>query len=416
MTSAGVKVFVFQYRWDGKVRRLRIGRYGSVTPTEARRRAEIARGEIAAGRDPVGDATAARAAAAEDAARAAERKAADAFTVEALMVLWEEERLAHRKPRYKREAVRTLRVSLPGLLGRPAAEVDAATFRSELAKVTKRTARTAGGMAKGPPPLQGAPGITMQRRARAYAHAMFAWGVRSALVPSNPVSAVHVEGKNASRARVLTDAEIGEAWRAAGRMGWPWGPYFRVLLLTLQRASETSGMRWPELSEDRAQWTLPGERTKNGKPHIVHLPAPVREILAAAPRIAAGPGLAASPFVFTTTGEAPVSGYSHAKTRLDNLILAERLQAPGRGGEPPQQQEHWTLHDFRRTGVTVMARLGVRVEVADRILNHVGGAVTGVAAVYQRHEWLAERAEAADQWARHVLACAERAPGGGGGG
>ena len=59
---------------------------------------------------------AARNAAAKDAARQAEQKAADAFTFEALMTLWAAERLAHRKPAYQREAVRSLRVNLAGLL------------------------------------------------------------------------------------------------------------------------------------------------------------------------------------------------------------------------------------------------------------------------------------------------------------
>jgi hypothetical protein len=54
--------------------------------------------------------------------------------------------------------------------------------------------------------------------------------------------------------------------------------------------------------------------------------------------------------------------------------------------------------------VTVLARLGVRWEVADKLLNHVQGAIRGVAAIYQRHEFLAEREAALGAWAAHVLA------------
>ncbi len=169
-------------------------------------------------------------------------------------------------------------------------------------------------------------------------------------------------------------------------------------------------MRWPELAPDGTHWTLPGGRTKNGKPHIVHLSASAREIVAAAPRIATGPDLTPSVFIFTTTGKAPISGFSHAKTRLDNLTLTERIKTGEARGEPSKNLEPWRLHDLRRTGVTAMALLEVRQEIADRILNHVGGTVTGVAAVYQRHEWLAERAQALDQWAEHVQACAEPEP------
>ena len=62
----------------------------------------------------------------------------------------------------------------------------------------------------------------------------------------------------------------------------------------------------------------------------------------------------------------------------------------------------WRLHDFRRTIVSGMARLGVPPHVADKILNHQAGTISGVAAVYQRHDFLLERKEALDRWNSHV--------------
>jgi hypothetical protein len=49
-----------------------------------------------------------------------------------------------------------------------------------------------------------------------------------------------------------------------------------------------------------------------------------------------------------------------------------------------------------------MATLGIAPHVADKILNHQGGTISGVAAVYQRHDFLAERKEALEKWAAHV--------------
>jgi vacuolar-type H+-ATPase subunit E/Vma4 len=49
-----------------------------------------------------------------------------------------------------------------------------------------------------------------------------------------------------------------------------------------------------------------------------------------------------------------------------------------------------------------MARLGVPPHVADKILNHQAGTISGVAAVYQRHDFLSERKEALDRWGAHV--------------
>jgi hypothetical protein len=49
-----------------------------------------------------------------------------------------------------------------------------------------------------------------------------------------------------------------------------------------------------------------------------------------------------------------------------------------------------------------MARLGVAPHVADKILNHQSGTISGVAAVYQRHEFLRERKDALELWGAHV--------------
>ena len=49
-----------------------------------------------------------------------------------------------------------------------------------------------------------------------------------------------------------------------------------------------------------------------------------------------------------------------------------------------------------------MARLGTAPHVADKILNHQAGTISGVAAVYQRHDFLAERREALEMWGNHV--------------
>jgi hypothetical protein len=49
-----------------------------------------------------------------------------------------------------------------------------------------------------------------------------------------------------------------------------------------------------------------------------------------------------------------------------------------------------------------MARLKIAPQVADKVINHQTGTISGVAAVYQGHEFLAERKEALDRWGKHV--------------
>jgi integrase len=62
----------------------------------------------------------------------------------------------------------------------------------------------------------------------------------------------------------------------------------------------------------------------------------------------------------------------------------------------------WVIHDLRRTAVSGMARLGVAPHIADKILNHQSGSISGVAAVYQRHDFMEERRAAIDVWGRHM--------------
>ena len=148
-------------------------------------------------------------------------------------------------------------------------------------------------------------------------------------------------------------------------------------------------MAWHHVDLDRHLWLIPPEHSKNGKPHIVHLSDQALCVLREVPRTGT--------LVFSFDGTTQFQGYSKAKKRLDHVS--------GVSG--------WTLHDLRRTVVSGMARLGVAPHVADKILNHQSGTISGVAAVYQRHEFLSERKEALHRWAQHVAnltASAVRSP------
>ena len=53
-----------------------------------------------------------------------------------------------------------------------------------------------------------------------------------------------------------------------------------------------------------------------------------------------------------------------------------------------------------------MARLGVRLEVTEKLLNHVSGSIGGIVGVYQRHEYMEEMCEALSRyetWLSHIL-------------
>jgi integrase len=237
---------------------------------------------------------------------------------------------------------------------------------------------------------RGAPGI--ERRAdgptESRARAMF--GCLSKLfgrllqqrrIETNPCASVHRPEAAQARDRVLTRDEVAQFWTATDKVGEPFGAALKLLLLTGARLNEVSRMTRAELNDDGI-WSIPGARTKNRKPHIVPLPPLARDLLAGLPRIEGG-------WVFTTTGDTPVSGWSKIKTRLDGLM-----------GDVPA----WRLHDLRRTAATTMAEIGVAPHIVEAVLNHISGAKASVAGVYNRAAYAAEKKAALERWAAHIEA------------
>ena len=224
-------------------------------------------------------------------------------------------------------------------------------------------------------------GAVSANRARAALSAMFSWAMRRGLHDSNPVIGTE-KRKERSRDRTLKDDELSRIWNALGANDYD--DILRLLLLTGQRAGEIGGLRWSEIDFDEGLISLPAHGTKNGHPHSFPMSKPVRDILKAQPE--------SREFVFGR-GKGGFSGWNGlTKRELDKRIA--------RAGQP---LPHWTLHDLRRTFATGLQRLGVRLEVTEAILNHVGGSRAGVTGIYQRHDWATEKRQALDAWAAHVL-------------
>ena len=143
------------------------------------------------------------------------------------------------------------------------------------------------------------------------------------------VSAFRRRRPKRARDRVLSDDELRLVWKAADRMGWPFGRFIQTLMLTVQRRDEVAGMRRPEIKEGGNLWTISGERTKNGTAHDV----PLSDAAQADPDGGASPGGSALRVHYD--GETPISGYSKAKERLDAIMLEiAREEALARGDDP----------------------------------------------------------------------------------
>jgi integrase len=238
---------------------------------------------------------------------------------------------------------------------------------------------------------------------------LFNWAVDREIIAVSPVARMKRPTVEKERSRTLSDEEVSLFWLGCDRLAWPFGPICKFLLLTGQRRTEVAGMRWSEINLEKRLWTIPRERAKNDREHVVHLSDLAVEIIEALPRFtkirndAEGKGTEVG-LVFTTTGETHVSGYGRAKERLDKHMLdlfREELARAEKDADKAAVGE-WILHDLRRTAATGMAKLNIAPHVVDRILNHVSGTIRGVAAVYNRHAYLEERKAALDAWGRYA--------------
>jgi integrase len=245
---------------------------------------------------------------------------------------------------------------------------------------------------------------------------LFNWAVEREIIPASPVVGLKMPTAETARDRALTDEEIRHFWIGCDKLGWPFGPMFKLLLLTAQRRDEVGGVEWSEIELSKGVWAIPREKAKNNRAHEVHLSELAVEIVDDLPKISRprgdGAGSEPSPYLFTTNGERPVSGFSKAKERIDKhmlQLLRAELEEPGKDPEKAEI-EGWILHDLRRTAATGMARLYIAPHVVDRILNHVSGTIRGVAAVYNRHAYLEERKAALEAWGRYVEGLVRPAP------
>jgi integrase len=224
------------------------------------------------------------------------------------------------------------------------------------------------------------------RAIHATLNTVFNWAVAEQHIAVSPMATLSKSrhGKPQDRERTLDAEEIRALWSALDEIGWPFGPIGKLLLLTGQRAGEVVGMRHSEL-RDAGRWTLPSDRTKNGRAHTVYLSPQALEIIDALPRVD-------DTFVFTTTGKDPVTGFSIAKARVDKMMAAalDRPLTP------------WVWHDLRRTTATGMAENGTAPHIVESVLNHVSGHKAGIRGVYNRAAYGPAREAAMNSWGKHI--------------
>jgi integrase len=368
ISYSGTKAWFVMTRVDGKLIRVTLGRYPTLSLAEARDAARQAIEQAKAGNDP-------REVHAE-ARRQKEQERRTTFGGIAELFI-QRHVVRNLRPNTAREYRRILQgPDTQDWQPRPISSITKADVVDLLHRIEAR----------------GSPAAA--NRALAYLSKFFNWCLEQDHLTASPTIRVRALTSTRSRERVLSPEELAWIWK--GLDGWTstFAALFTILLLTGQRRAEVGGMRWHELRDvgtGRAVWELPASRTKNRQAHLVPLAPEVQVILA---------GLSQTgPLVFTSRSSTSISGFSKAKATLDERITALRRQA----GLAPLPA--WTLHDLRQTMVTMMnERLGIAPHIVEAVVNHTSGpSKRGVAGVYNRAIYLDERRRALEAWAKYVI-------------
>ncbi len=362
---SGRKSWALRYRLAGKTAKFTLGSWPDLDVTDVRSEAVMALKQIAQGAHPL-----------------AARRTAEAYTVDSVVADWfKRDQDGNRTVEEVRRAFK--KDILPAWGNRPIASITRPDVIAVLDAIADRGARV------------------QTRRVHAYLHRLFRWSVGRGIIAANPVADLPKPGAEIPRDRILSDDELARVWRAASTLAYPFGPAFRLLILTGARRSEIVSLSWDEVDEEAGAIHLNGVRTKNGKPHSIPLSKPALTIVDGLPHI----GRASNGYVFTTTGRKPVGTISKAKALLDEL--AAGIDGAGKTLDEPERIVPWRTHDLRRTVATNLQRLGTRLEVIEAVLGHVGGSRSGIVGVYQRYSFDDEARRALDAWGRRVTELVE---------
>ncbi len=225
-------------------------------------------------------------------------------------------------------------------------------------------------------------GIGAARATLQHIHRLFEFAMGRELINGNPAHKLRRPDfkKNGDAGRALTDDELKAIWKAAGQMGYPFGPYIKMLILTGQRRTDWANAQRREIDTQQRTLTIAAARYKSRREHIVPLVGTAWDIVDRLPTWAGGD------FLFSTReGKVPINSFSRAKARLDNLA----------GPLAP-----FTIHDFRRTVETRMAALGIVQEHRDAVIGHKRSSLQQI---YNKYEYINEKRTALETYSAHLM-------------
>lgn len=208
----------------------------------------------------------------------------------------------------------------------------------------------------------------------------FNWCIKRRMVEHNPTMGLS-KFATTPRSRVLTNRELKAIWHAAEAIGGHYGKIVKLLILTGQRKSEIANLQTSYVSDNTI--CLPTTLTKNKREHQFPVGKLAVSVLASAET---GGTDMLFPVRYAKETTKSFNGWSKSKAELDELSGVK----------------NWVLHDLRRTFATRLAEMGVLPHVVERLLNHMTGQVSGVAAIYNRATYQDDMKKAVKLWEAHL--------------
>ena len=215
---------------------------------------------------------------------------------------------------------------------------------------------------------------------------LFDFAMTAGLLTTNPVLALPMRHahKSKARERALSPEEIRTFLRAAfeSNIRRQFKIGLHLILLTMVRKSELLLARWEHVDFEQAEWHIPAEHSKTGKPHLVFLSRQavalfkeLRALAGGSELVMPGRGSLTKPFAHNSINNA-----------LKVALVGQDIPA-------------FTIHDLRRTASTLLHENGWASDVVEKALNHTIGGVRGV---YNRAEYEPQRREMLQFWADYI--------------
>lgn len=191
------------------------------------------------------------------------------------------------------------------------------------------------------------------------------------------------------RERYLEPWEVGAFFRALNEFSAmaTLKLAIKLVLITMVRKGEFINAQWDEVNFQKRTWTIPPERMKGRKPHVIYLSQQAFDLMVGLQMYACGSA-------YIVPGR-----YDHNKplsnAALNSLIdrVLERMEAEG------QHLEHFTVHDLRRTASTLLHEADY---ASDWIEKGQARKMKGTRAVYNKALYSRQRSYMLQQWADMV--------------